>query len=193
MSKFLDPKTIKKYYKHQEPPNLDELKNKGEQYVAPYFPPTINSIIGKNPSGKMYDPTNEGIEKIREMEEEDEWSTIDKYTWKRASEKRKDWKVFEGSIEMEDVSQGNMGDCYFLTTISALPNYPYLIKSLFRTDEYNELGYYELILFIDGEWQVVIIDDFFPYDPKERNIRQTSPLGSSKRKRWFYLYRRNGE
>ena len=43
MSNFLDPKTIKKYYKHQEPPNLEELKKKGEKYVDPYVPPTLNS------------------------------------------------------------------------------------------------------------------------------------------------------
>ena len=178
MSNFLDPKTIKKYYKHQEPPNLEELKKKGEKYVDPYFPPTLNSLIGKDPSGKMYDPTIAGIEKIDEMEGDDPGSTTGKYKWKRASEERQDWKVFEGSIEMDDVSQGVMGDCYFLTAIASLSNYPYLIKSLFRTDEYSELGYYEVILFIDGEWQVVLMDDYFPYDPELENWAYAKPHGN---------------
>ena len=65
---------------------------------------------------------------------------------------------------MDDVVQGSLGDCYFLTAISALSNYPYLIREKFRTIEYNEIGYYEVILFIDGEWQVVFIDDYFVFD-----------------------------
>ena len=44
---------------------------------------------------------------------------------------------------MDDVVQGSLGDCYFLTAISAFSNYPYLIREKFRTIEYNEIGYYE--------------------------------------------------
>ena len=62
------------------------------------------------------------------MENDDEGSTQGKYSWKRATDKRGEWKVVEGAIEMTDVRQGQMGDCYFLTALTALSNYPYLIK-----------------------------------------------------------------
>ena len=174
MSKSLDPKTIKKYFKHQEPPNLEELKKRGERYTDPYFPPNLYSLVGKDVNGKFVDPIY-GQEKLNEMEGDDEGSTTGKYKWRRVTSIKSEWKVFEGSIEMADVSQGALGDCYFLTAISALSNYPYLIKSLFRTDEFNDTGYYEIILFIDGEWQVVMVDDNFPYDPEIEDFAYAKP------------------
>ena len=162
MSNSLDPKTIRKYFKDQKPPNLEELKKKGERFTDPYFQPTLNSIVGKDSNGNFVD-TKIGQDKLDELEKDDPGSTTGKYTWKRITQIPGTWKVFEGEIEMEDIAQGLLGDCYFLTALSALSNYPYLIKSLFRTDEFNDMGYYEVILFIDGEWQVVFVDDYIVY------------------------------
>ena len=138
MSNSLDPKTIRKYFKDQKPPNLEELKKKGERFTDPYFQPTLNSIVGKDSNGNFVD-TKIGQDKLDELEKDDPGSTTGKYTWKRITQIPGTWKVFEGEIEMEDITQGVLGDCYFLTALSALSNYPYLIKSLFRTDEYNDM------------------------------------------------------
>ena len=39
-----------------------------------------------------------------------------------------------------------------------------VIQDKFRTTTYNAIGYYEIVLFIDGQWQIVIVDDHFPYN-----------------------------
>ena len=89
--------------------------------------------------------------------------------FKRISELKGNWKVFTDKIEMDDILQGGLGDCYFLTSMAALSNYPYLIKEKFRTTKYNDIGYYEVILFIDGEWQIVFIDDYFAVNSKNKD------------------------
>ena len=85
------------------------------------------------------------------------------------------WEVFENKIEIRDIIQGNIGDCYFLSALSALTRYQYIIFEKFRTQKFNEEGYYEMILFIDGEWQVVFIDDYFPYDPAQKKFVGARP------------------
>ena len=39
---------------------------------------------------------------------------------------------------MDDIKQSSLGDCYFLTEISA----PSLVKEKFRTVKYNPLGFF---------------------------------------------------
>ena len=46
--------------------------------------------------------------------------------------------------------------------MAALCAYPGLISDIFLTREYNPKGYYKLRLFIDGEYQIVYLDDYFP-------------------------------
>ena len=58
--------------------------------------------------------------------------------------------------------QGGVGDCYFISSLSAIAEFPILIFQLFRTQEVNENGFYEKVLFIDGEWQIVFMDDYLP-------------------------------
>ena len=52
---------------------------------------------------------------------------------------------------------------YFQTTISSLINFPGLIEQIFLTKEYNEeTSLIKMILFIDGEFQIIFLDDYFP-------------------------------
>ena len=73
------------------------------------------------------------------MEEENPGSST-RLIWKRCTEIEPKWEVFEGKIEFNDVQQGSLGDCYFLSSITALTEYPFLIKEKFRTREFNEEG-----------------------------------------------------
>ena len=65
---------------------------------------------------------------------------------------------------MGDVIQGNLGDCYFLTSVACLCEFPGLIMNLFKTKSFNKDGFYEIALFIDGKPQIVIVDDYLPVE-----------------------------
>ena len=163
----LNPNLIKKYFRNQKPPNLKELENKNQKYSDPYFLPNTNSLVGKDENGNWID-YKVSQNKIPDLEESFPGCSTGKgnLIFKRISEMEGTWDIFKDKIEMDDIKQGGLGDCYFHTAISALSNYPYLIKEKFRTIKYNPLGYYEVILFIDGEWQIVFLDDYFIVDKR---------------------------
>lgn len=89
--------------------------------------------------------------------------------WKRAIEFMKQTpRVFEGAIEAADIRQGALGDCWFLSALAALTEFPVLIREgVFPEDsrEANEDGCYLLRFCKMGLWQTVRVDDFFPCYP----------------------------
>jgi len=46
--------------------------------------------------------------------------------------------IFVGKIEPNDIKQGSLGDCYFLSSLSAMAEKPNLISRLFKTNTVNE-------------------------------------------------------
>ena len=163
-SKAFDPKRIKTYYKNMKPPAIKDLLFGKEKFTDPYFPPNENSLASKTENGQYVDPT-EGPGNEREL---CTFYPKTHHKWKRISELGQGkWEIFQDKIEFDDVKQGLISDCYFLSAIAALSEYPNLIIEKFRTTTYNRAGYYEMVLFIDGEWQVVFVDDYFPFDGDE--------------------------
>ena len=69
-------------------------------------------------------------------------------------------------VEANDVTQGELGDCYFLAALSALAENPHRIKNLFHTKTVTTSGAYAVRLFVNGEPNDVVVDDYFPYDPR---------------------------
>ncbi|MCQ2815944.1 MAG: C2 family cysteine protease [archaeon] len=158
-----NPMEITKYFKDQQPPNFDEF-TPGENFKDPYFLPCENSLIGKDSYGNYID---EEQGEYNETELNKAYPVKD-HLWKRVKDIREgEWSIFEDKIEFSDIKQGSVSDCYFLSAISALTEYPQLILDKFRVRKINEIGYYEVVLFIDGEWQVVILDDYFPIKNKD--------------------------
>jgi len=70
--------------------------------------------------------------------------------------------IFKDKIEPDDIKQGVLGDCYFLSALSVLAEQPERIIELFETHEVNEYGIYALRFCKNGEWSTVIVDDYFP-------------------------------
>ena len=172
----LNPNLIKKYFRDQKPPNLKELESKGKKFSDPYFLPNTNSLVGKDENGNWIDYAVSQAN-INNLEKNFPGCSSGKGSliFKRISEMDGSWDIFKDKIEMNDISQGGLGDCYFLSAISALSNYPYLIKEKFRTIKYNNIGYYEVILFIDGEWQIVFLDDYFIIDQRFNTFAFSKP------------------
>jgi calpain-15 len=98
--------------------------------------------------------------------------------WKRSTQfmNTKIMRVFLGSISPHDIQQGRLGDCWFLSVLSALSEFPRLIKDLFLDDfskhtaaeekiGYSPLGLYHMRFFKNGLETTVRVDDYFPCTP----------------------------
>mmetsp|Transcript_26752 Transcript_26752/g.88938 ORF Transcript_26752/g.88938 Transcript_26752/m.88938 type:complete len:213 (-) Transcript_26752:290-928(-) len=62
-----------------------------------------------------------------------------------------------------DISQGNLGDCYFLSAVANVANSAALIARLFPgNQEINKAGIYAVRFWRDGEYRIVVVDDYLP-------------------------------
>ena len=129
-----------------------------EKFTDSLFPPNDNSILGKNENGEYIDKINgeKKANKLRKLS----------IKWLRPNDIFKNEKYFlfndKSNINISSIKQGNIADCYFISSIIGLAKVPNLINNLFKIKEINSKGYYEVILFIDGQFQIVIIDDYLP-------------------------------
>ena len=146
---------ISKFYKNQLPPNLSSK----EKFIDSLFLPNLDSILGRldnKPIDKVQVRYKKSLSKMLVSSKD--------IIWLRPCDifPNAKYTLFEGEIEINDVIQGNLGNCYFLSAIAAMCEFPQMIVALFRTLKANENGYYEIIMNLNGEWNVVIIDDFIP-------------------------------
>ena len=58
---------------------------------------------------------------------------------------------FFHNIDPADVKQGYLGDCYFLSSLASLAEFPERVKKVFSIQEINSAGIYAVELFINGE------------------------------------------
>ena len=144
-----------KYWKDQEPPKA------GSQFTDPLFPPTANSLLGLDSNGNPID-SKAYSEKAKNI-------NTNEIGFFRASEIfNDDYTLFSDKIEMGDVQQGTLGDCYFLSSVANLCKFPNMVKSMFRQVSKNSDGFYEISLFIDGKRQIIIVDDYLPAFKKSK-------------------------
>lgn len=133
---------------------LEHCQNKKVKYTDDSFPPNKKSLIND---------WNDDAEDIQEKVPE--WS---EFTWIRASEIEElnddegKLAVFQDDVTPSDIKQGLLGDCYFLSILSALAEVPDRITKLFITDRFSEDGLYAVVVKKNGETKEVVIDDYFP-------------------------------
>ena len=88
-----------------------------------------------------------------------------RYSWAKLSEIKdtSKLKVITPNAKnlSEDVIQGELGDCYFLSTLSALAENPKNITNIVHNTKVSD-GNYEATIYIHGEPVKVVIDDSFP-------------------------------
>jgi len=93
-----------------------------------------------------------------------EFPLSQKIVWRRISEIYKNRKITLCSDEIgpNDIHQGQLGNCYFLSALSVLSEKKSFIKRLFHSKEVTPTGCYSVWLCDSGEWKNVIIDDYVP-------------------------------
>ena len=86
------------------------------------------------------------------------------YIWARAEEiyDTKNYHIFHEGVTCDDIIQGSLGDCYFLSVLGSLCKYPKIIEKLFYSKEIPKSHQYGIYFYINGTWKLILIDDFFP-------------------------------
>jgi calpain-15 len=71
--------------------------------------------------------------------------------------------VSDFGFRAQDLRQGGVGDCWFMSALAVVAERHDLIAALFAADTArNAAGLYSLRLFLDGAWRSVRIDDLLP-------------------------------
>ena len=147
MSLFLAK--LSKYWEDQKP--IDILTYENKKYKDPIFT-ADNMIFSQN------EEKNKQFLKSLNLSNKND--LLDNIGFLRITQI---YEIFDKDINCSLFQQSNfIGDCYFLDTLSVLSNYAQLLTQIFRIDKRNEIGYYEICLFINGQWQIVIVDDLIP-------------------------------
>ena len=87
-----------------------------------------------------------------------------RYSWAKLSEVKDISKlnVLSNTKNLrDDVIQGELGDCYFLSSLATLAENPENIKNIIKNSKVSD-GVFEANIFIHGEPVKIIIDDSFP-------------------------------
>ncbi|KRX05713.1 hypothetical protein PPERSA_09853 [Pseudocohnilembus persalinus] len=123
------------------------------------FQKKIEEISGQNFTDDEFPPNQKSL--TRDLSYMPE---AQQYKWTRAQEiyPDKQVKIFQGKIEPNDIKQGALGDCYFLSALSVLAERENLIEKLFVSKEVNQEGVYGIVMCIDGEFQEILVDDWIP-------------------------------
>lgn len=139
-----------------------KLPKSGEKFKDTIFPPTIDSLCPFDKSrGTWIYP--EGVL----PDDVIDWETF-QWTDIPTVMRTDNFQVFFSGIEADDIIQGSLGDCYFLSAIAALTKYPELIKKLFLFDSKSEEGCYGIRYRVNGIWEVILLDDKIPGDGNSR-------------------------
>ena len=154
----------KEYSKFQVLPN-------SELFIDKLFLPENSNIFGKDNLKKL--AKGEKIKNKKNFIELINDFNNNNIIWKRPKEifNNEDYTLFSSSISNNDIIQGDIGNCYFLTILSSLTKYPSIIYQLFNNLYISHNGYYEIKLKINNEISTISLDDFFPY-----NIKINMPL-----------------
>ena len=122
---------------------------------------------------------------------EDVWESDvygwENYKWCRIEEiyDSKDYSIFESGSSIDDIQQGNIGDCYFLSVVGSLCAFPDFFNKLFYIKEKSKEHVYGVYIYINGKWELVLVDDYFPYEGND--FKQFAFSSSSGNEIWVAL------
>ena len=159
------PRNIKTYRHQKMPP-------KGQIWTDDLFQPVRKNLCPVDSYGRWSFP--EGID----ANDVQGW---DRIKWARAEQifNSRNYQVFYQGVEADDIIQGGLGDCYFLSAVAALCKYPKLVERLFYIKQKSEEHCYGCYYRINGIWQLVLVDDYIPcYGNYGLNFAFTSTHGN---------------
>ena len=143
-----EKKSEKKIYRNQE------IIQGTAMWEDPLFKPEKKSLCPYDSQGWIF-PDNVTKADLKG------W---DYYIWARPEDVygTQNYDVFHEGATCDDIIQGSLGDCYFLSVLGSLCKYPKIIEKLFLSTEKSKTHQYGINFYINGIWKIVLIDDCFP-------------------------------
>ena len=85
--------------------------------------------------------------------------------------------VSDFGFRAQDLTQGGVGDCWFMSALAVVADRHDLIARLFASTERNAGagGFHLLRLFLDGAWRSVHVSDELPCSPAPRRAQLAGP------------------
>ncbi len=132
-----------------------KLGKKGELWNDDIFKPIKETLCPVDNYGRWQRPPDVHPNDL------ENWEYIN---WARAENifNSQNYQVFYDGIINDDIIQGTLGDCYFLSAIGALCKFPKLVEKLFYIKEKCVEHCYGCYFRIGGVWKLILIDDYFP-------------------------------
>lgn len=135
------------------------LRGKQAKFEDPTFPADMTSLFSDPGTAQR----NENAQQTFRKDQDAFLAGVKGIEWKRPHE----WGVpgqkavvWSGGVDPDDVSQGRLGNCYFLAAMAgcALGDHDVLIKDL-CIEDHADVGMYGVKFFVHGKWVTVLIDD----------------------------------
>jgi calpain-15 len=95
-------------------------------------------------------------------------------------------KLFEGGVEVTDIAQGGLGDCWLMSALCCMAERPGQLYKIFVQNAYSDRGKYSIRIFDGraGKWVTVTIDDLLPVEKATGQLLYAQPKG---RELWVLL------
>jgi calpain-15 len=74
-------------------------------------------------------------------------------------------------FDINDIKQGILGDCYFLSSVSAIAEYAERFNKIFIHKEVSKNGCITVQFFINGKPKIITIDDHFPCIQRQGKLK----------------------
>jgi len=116
------------------------LRRTGAKYTDEEFKPTNTSFYGTRAS------------KLPQK----------KCRFRRLDQIPGEWAFVKGDLQAQDIKQGCLGSCWFVSMLSAVAERKDLISRLLPRQEIEPCGAYVVCFYQNGERRPVIVDDHFP-------------------------------
>ena len=155
-----------KIWRHQE------LAKPNSVFTDELFQPVKKNLCPVNEYGRWAPPEDITL---------DDLNNWDRIQWARVENifGSKNYQVFYEGINKDDIIQGGLGDCYFLSAVAAVCKYPELVEKLFLIKTKSNEHCYGCYYRINGIWKLVLVDDYLPcYGSWGKNFSFTSTNGN---------------
>ncbi|XP_033742634.1 calpain-15-like isoform X2 [Pecten maximus] len=133
-------------------------RENGTMFVDEQFPPNVNSLYSR-PRVASVNPT---------------WLRCHDLRTEESKEDNEDWVVYRSNPLADDIGQGRLGNCWFLSALAVLAERKELLEKIILTRQFCKERAYHVRLCKDGRWKIVLIDDFFPCDQYNRLLYSKS-------------------